>query len=68
MKVMRYRTKVDVNGNILQLVVNNVAQRYAMGYGLFWSSSDDIITTKKEIHKIADSLKEQGYERADNGI
>lgn len=65
MKTMRYRTKVDINGNIYQLEVDNVNQKYAIGYSLFWSSSDDIISTKTQMRKIASQLDAQGYTRVD---
>ena len=62
MKELRFYTKSDVNGNRFEAIVDIANKQFQKGYGLFFSNIDDIEMTKKELRKLLDQLKENGYE------
>lgn len=62
MKEWRFAAKRDVNGNRFEAVVDIDNGQFQKGYGLFRFSDDDIEMTKKELHKLLDKLKENGFE------
>lgn len=61
-KELRFAAKRDVNGNRFGAIVDVDNKQFQKGYNLFYFSEDDIEMTKKELYKLLDQLKENGYE------
>lgn len=61
-KELRFAAKRNVNGNRFEAIVDIGNGQFQKGYGLFYFSEDDIEMTKKELHKLLNQLKENGYQ------
>ena len=61
MKELRFAAKRDVNGNRFMAIVDVAKRQFQKGYDLFFINIDVIEMTKKELHKLLDQLKENGY-------
>ena len=61
-KELRFAAKRDINGNRFMAIVDIGNEQFEKGYGLFYFSEDDIEMTKKDLHKLLDQLKENGFE------
>lgn len=61
MKELRFAAKRDVNGNRFMAIVDIASRQFQKGYDLFFINIDVIEMTKKELYKLLDQLKENGY-------
>lgn len=59
--IIRYKTKLDVNGNRYYLTVNTDKKTYSKDYNL-WGKDTDIEITKKDRRNIIAQLDAEGYQ------
>lgn len=57
---MKFKTKLDVNGNTYTLTVNDDTKEFSRGYNPF-SKSDFITITKRDRNLLISQLEENGY-------
>lgn len=61
-----YKTKCDINGNIYCVKADSEKKEYSLdaNYSPFGYSDKDIrVSSRKELHRIADLLEGEGYTR-----
>lgn len=64
--VEKFATKRDINGNRLYLVVDHERKEYTRQInGWFCKSDGYIIIGKRELHRMVDELKANGYNGRD---
>ena len=61
--IERMTTRMNTNGNALQVEIDHEAHTVERGYYLFRRDSDTITTTKSDIDSYADRLIKSGYTR-----
>ena len=61
--IERMTTRMNTNGNALQVEIDHEAHTVERGYYLFRRDSDTITTTKSDIDRYADRLMKSGYTR-----
>lgn len=58
--IIRYKTKLDVNGNRYYLTIDTDRKIYKKDYNL-WGNDNDIEITKKDRRQIVEQLDSEGY-------
>lgn len=58
--IIRYKTKLDINGNRYYLTVDTDRKTYIKDYNL-WSKDGDIEITKKQRRDIITQLETEGF-------
>lgn len=58
--IIRYKTKLDVNGNRYYLTIDTDKKIYKKDYNL-WGNDNDIEITKKDRRRIVEQLDSEGY-------
>lgn len=61
--IIRYKTKLDVNGNRYYLTIDTDKKIYKKDYNL-WGNDNDIEITKKDRRNIIAQLDAEGYKEA----
>ena len=61
--IERMTTRMNTNGNALQVEIDHEAHTVERGYYLFRRDIDTITTTKSDIDRYADRLIKSGYTR-----
>lgn len=59
--IERMTTRMNANGNALQVEIDHEAHTVEQGYYLFRRDSDAITATKSDIDRYADRLIKSGY-------
>lgn len=63
---LEFCTEPDTNGNFFLFDINLLDRRYRMGYCYRYANrADNIVTSKKNLHKLAEILEKLDFKRVD---
>lgn len=63
---LEFCTEPDTNGNFFLFDINLLDRRYRMGYCFRYANRvDNIVTSKRKLHELAEVLEKLGFERVD---
>ena len=63
---LEFCTEPDTNGNFFLFDINLLDRKYRMGYCFRYANRvDNIVTSKRNLHKLAEVLEKLGFERVE---
>ena len=63
---LEFCTEPDTNGNFFLFDINLLNRKYRMGYCFRYANRvDNIVTSKRNLHKLAEVLEKLGFERVE---
>lgn len=62
-KILRFASKINANGNSLQIEIDTTNKTYTTGYYLFVCDSETIRMNKKELRKLENQILWFGFKK-----